>query len=293
MLFLGTRLWVMNRKWSRVPELKSLIVCFRIILSNRRHPSYVSNNCDSAFSEESWNHHRFLLCGISVNHQFWHYQDKFFFFDRRHGIDESVKASQVSATEEKCKKWQRRELRTNVLRARPDLNAKIRAAPQSTPQSENILLVVGVYHNRLGLSSWRRWCRVRWASSWHHMPFPDPRTRRRRPRATNLHLWKHFASKEATMKSFTTRRQFLGTWKHLLSSIRPSESPSGPPRPDQRLKYQKRRPKTCARTAGKDRVHRHFHKTPGSVHIPRTKPAASDATPAENTRDTGERVLNI
>ena len=33
--------------------------------------------------------------------------------------------------------------------------------------------------------------------------------------------------------------------------------------------------------------------TLGSVHIPRTKPAASDTTPAENTQNTGERVLNI
>ena len=72
------------------------------------------------------------------------------------------------------------------------------------------------------------------------------------------------------MKSTTTRRQFLGTLKHLWSSTR-----------------------SCTRTAEKDRVHGHFHMTLGSVHIPRTKPAASDATPAENTQNTGERVLNI
>ena len=95
------------------------------------------------------------------------------------------------------------------------------------------------------------------------------------------------------MKSSTIRRQLPGTWKHLLSSTKSSELPSGPPRPNQRLKYQKKRPKTCTRTAGKDRVHGHFHITPGSVHIPRTKPAASDATPAENTQDTGERILNL
>ena len=95
------------------------------------------------------------------------------------------------------------------------------------------------------------------------------------------------------MRNFTTRRRLLGPWKHLLSSIRPSKSPSSPLRPDQFPEYQRRRPKTCAKTAGKDCVHRHFHKTLGSVRIPRTKPAASDATPAENTQDTGERVLNI
>ena len=95
------------------------------------------------------------------------------------------------------------------------------------------------------------------------------------------------------MRSFATCRRLLGPWKHLLSSIRPSESPSGPSHHDQRSKRQKRRPRTCARTTGKDRVHRHFHKTLGSVHKPRTKPAASDTTPAENTQDTGERVLNI
>ena len=47
------------------------------------------------------------------------------------------------------------------------------------------------------------------------------------------------------MRSFTARRRLLGPWKHLLSSIRPAESPSGPPRPDQRPKSQKRRPKTA------------------------------------------------
>ena len=35
----------------------------------------------------------------------------------------------------------------------PDLNAKIRAAPQSAPHSENNRLVVGVHHSRLDLSS--------------------------------------------------------------------------------------------------------------------------------------------
>ena len=69
--------------------------------------------------------------------------------------------------------------------------------------------------------------------------------------------------------------------------------PSSPPRPNQRPEHQKKRPKSCTRTTGKDRIHGHFHMTLGSGHIPRTKPAASDATPAENTQNTGERVLSI
>ena len=33
--------------------------------------------------------------------------------------------------------------------------------------------------------------------------------------------------------------------------------------------------------------------TLGSVHVPRTKPTASEATPAENAQSTGESTLNI
>ena len=45
-----------------------------------------------------------------------------------------------------------------MLRAKPDLDAKIKPAPRSTLWNENIRLVVSVRHKRLNLSSWRRWC---------------------------------------------------------------------------------------------------------------------------------------
>ena len=68
--------------------------------------------------------------------------------------------------------------------------------------------------------------------------------------------------------------------------------PSCPPRHNQRLERQKE-PKSCTRAAGKDRVHQHFPMTLGSVHVPRTKPTASETTPAKNAQSTGESTLNI
>ena len=94
------------------------------------------------------------------------------------------------------------------------------------------------------------------------------------------------------MMSSTTRRHFLGTEKLLLGSSGSSECPSCPPRHNQRLERQKK-PKSCTGTAGNDRVHEHFPMTLGSVRVPRTKPTASDAAPAENAQSTGESMLNI
>ena len=45
-----------------------------------------------------------------------------------------------------------------MLRAEPNLIAEINAAPQCTPLSENIRLVVSVRRKRLNLSSWKWWC---------------------------------------------------------------------------------------------------------------------------------------
>ena len=51
-----------DRKWLCLPEVQSQILCFgQLILTNKRHPENVSNDCDNALSEKSCNHHGVLL----------------------------------------------------------------------------------------------------------------------------------------------------------------------------------------------------------------------------------------
>ena len=109
----------------------------------------------------------------------------------------------------------------------------------------------------------------------------------------SLHLWKPFASKEGHHEELHHTQTISGNVEALVELHQvlrvakqpsPPQPASGAPEEKAQVLHQDRRKRPRPRTLPHDL---------GSVHIARTKPAASDATPAENTQDTGERVLNI
>ena len=120
------------------------------------------------------------------------------------------------------------------------------------------------------------------------MQSPNPLTRRRRPRATRPAPVKALRRQGGHHDELHHAQAFSGIVKALVGLLRvlrvaelsaPPQPASGAPEGAQVL-HQSRRKRPRPPT---------FPMTLGSVHVPRTKPTASETTPAKNAQSTGER----